>query len=252
MSHILGSSRATDAAHWQDLAVNEPGRAGRERADALHAQWRSLSWFQRVRTNRDEERHWREVADGKAMVARGFERLGASWRVLHSVPGAADTADIDHLLIGPGGVFAVNSSHRADQAVCLGADTMIVNGKRVHHVQHSRLEAARASELLTAAVGFNVPVTGLVVIVGDNRFDVRQQPSDGAVHVTTPRSALRWLRRLDTEWTPYGVERIYEFARRSTTWVGTELEAPVAAVEDTPASTDEGPADPDVAIRAAS
>jgi hypothetical protein len=167
---------------------------------------------------------------------------------LHCVPG--DGTDIDHLLIGPGGVFTVNSSHRADQAVCLGADTMIVDGKRVHHVQHSRLEAARASRLLTEAVGFHVPVTGLVVIVGDNRFDVRHQPSDGSVHVTTPRAAVRWLRRLDTDWTPYGVERIHEFARRSTTW--SERESVEAVTIDTAPAVETSTPDEDRGIRAAS
>lgn len=249
MSHTLGSSDAPAAALWHDLSLNQPGGSGRERAESLHADWRGLPLIKRLAANRDEERHWRAIADGKSMVARGFDRLGSSWHALHSLPGAPDAGDIDHLLIGPGGVFAVNSSHHADQAVCLGAETMIVNGKRVHHVQHSRLEAARASQLLTEAVGFNVPVTGLVVIIGDNRFDVRHQPRDGVVHVTTPRSAVRWLRRLDHEWTPYGVDRIYEFARRSTTWIESAVAAPATPVE-VPSSSDEP--EGDLTIRAAS
>lgn len=248
MSHHLGSSRTPPPAVWDDLSANQPGRAGRERAEALHAQWRALPLLKRIVASRDEERHWRGVADGKAMVAKGFDRLGSHWHALHCVPG--DGADIDHLLIGPGGVFTVNSSHRADQAVCLGADTMIVDGKRVHHIQHSRLEAARASRLLSEAVGFRVPVTGLVVIVGDKRFDVRHQPTDGSVHVTTPRAAVRWLRRLDTEWTPYGIERIHEFARRSTTWSDREPVESVA-VETMPDSGAPTPGE-DLGIRAAS
>ena len=95
-----------------------------------------LPLLKRLTADRDEERHWRAVADGKAMVARRLR--SARVRVASSCTAcrAPDDAEIDHLLIGPGGVFAVNSSLRADQAVCLGADTMIVDGKRVHHIQH--------------------------------------------------------------------------------------------------------------------
>lgn len=245
MAHDLGSPSPSHPHAWLDLAVNQPGRAGRERAEELRARRRRLPLLKRLTADKEEERHWHAVADGKAAVARGFERLGASWHVLHSVPGAPDEADIDHVLIGPGGVFVVNSSHRADQAVCLGADTMIVDGKRVHHIQQSRREAARASRALSAAVGFKVPVTGLVLIVGDNRFDVRHQPADGTVHVSTPRAAIRWLRRLDEEWTGYGVTRIFEFARRSDTWEASPEPADVESTEpDRPG--------PDLEVRAAS
>lgn len=226
---------------WSDLAGHQPGRSSAMRADHLLREWRALGWLQRRRTSRGDERRFREIAGGKQHVARCFERLGPAWFTLHGVPGGTDSDDIDHLLIGPGGVFAVNSSHQASRAVCLGGDTLIVDGKRVHHVAHSRRESARASRLLSAAVGFQVPVTGLVVVVGDNRFDVRQQPEDGSVHVTTPRGAARWVRRNPTEWTSYGIERIYEFARRSTTWVDpVPGDAPTASDVVTPAAGSDG------------
>lgn len=246
MSHDLGSSDT--GAAWWDLSDNEPGYAGRERAESLRTQRRALPLFKRLTADREEERQWRAVADGKTQVARGFERLGLAWHSLHAIPGT-EGGEIDHLLIGPAGVFTVNSSLHADSAVCLGADTMIVNGERVHHVQHSRLEAAHASRVLSEAVGFQVPVTGLVVIIGDNRFDVRQQPSDGLVHVSTPRAAVRWLRRLDREWTAYGVSRIYEFARRSSVWATPPAVAP-EPVREEPLSHDDS--DGDLEVRAAS
>ncbi len=158
-----------------------------------------------------------------------LQRLGSDWQVLHSIPvggpgGDIDHRDmgdreIDHLVVGRRGVYTVNSSHHASESVWLGEDTIMVHGQRVHPMRDGRLEAARASRLLSAQVGFQVPVVGLVVIVGDTRFDVGQQPADGLVQVTTPRAAVRWLRRRENQWTSYGVERICEYARRPTTWV---------------------------------
>lgn len=44
--------------------------------------------------------------------------------------GAAD-ADIDHVLVGPAGVFTVNAKHHPSASVWVGGDTFIVNGQRV-------------------------------------------------------------------------------------------------------------------------
>ncbi|MEV0187221.1 nuclease-related domain-containing protein [Kitasatospora purpeofusca] len=48
--------------------------------------------------------------DGEKLVGGLLDRLGAySWNVLHSVP-LPNGADIDHVVIWPPGVFAVNTS----------------------------------------------------------------------------------------------------------------------------------------------
>jgi hypothetical protein len=206
------------ASPWVDLAANQPGQAGREHAAALYTQWRQSSWWRRRTTSRSEERQTRRRVAGDVFFARELRRLGPAWKVLHTVPGPEGDVSIDHLLIGPGGVYTVNARHQASSTVWLGDDTLMVDGERVHHLRDSRSEAAFATARLTAAVEFEVPVRGLVVIVGDRRFEVPCQPEDGSVRVTTPKSCVRWLRHLPDEWTEYGIDRIFAAARRSTTW----------------------------------
>jgi hypothetical protein len=53
---------------------------------------------------RTDERAWRIGAVGEEAVAKRLEGFGAGWRVLHSVPVGKRGSDIDHLVIGPGGV----------------------------------------------------------------------------------------------------------------------------------------------------
>lgn len=175
-------------------------------------------------TPREQQRTWRRGAIGDARLAGCFEKLGPEWRMLHAIAVGNGGRDIDHLLIGPGGVYTINSQHHAAKTVCLGGDTLLVNGQRVHHVRASRDEAAAASRALTDAVGFDVPVMGVVVIRGDRRFDVRHQPSDPSVHVTTPRASVRWLKRREVQWTSWGIDRIYEVTQRSSTWVAVPAE----------------------------
>lgn len=204
---------------WVDLVANEPGQVGRDRAAALYSQWRRAAWWRRWTTSRSEQHETRRRAAQQVAVAHQFDRLGGAWRVLHGIPTGTGGGRIDHLVIGPGGVYTVNSHHDARMSMWLGGGTLMVNGERVHYLRESRADAAYASTVLSSAVGFDVPVRGLVVIVGDKRFDVRCQPEDTSVRVTTPTACLRWLRQTSGEWTGYGVERIFDAARRSTTWI---------------------------------
>jgi hypothetical protein len=224
------SGETNPALPWVDLAASQPGQAGRERAAVLYSQWREAAWWRRWRTSRSEEYETRRRAAQQVSVARQFERLGGDWRVLHGIPIGTTGERIDHLVMGPGGVFTVNSHHDAQTSMWLGGGTLMVKGERVHHLRESQADAAYASTLLSGSVGFEVPVKGLVVIVGDKRFDVRCQPEDASVRVTTPKACLRWLRQLSGEWTDYGIERIFDAARRSTTWI----DEPAPASASTP------------------
>src|SRR4051794_7058049 len=68
---------------------------------------------------------------GAAPVARDLARLGSAWRVLDDVA-AGRRRRIEHLVIGPGGVFAVTGRHDASKTICLGGESLLVDGNRVH------------------------------------------------------------------------------------------------------------------------
>ncbi|MFF2300083.1 nuclease-related domain-containing protein [Arthrobacter sp. NPDC058127] len=60
---------------------------------------------------------WYKGALGEVAVGRILERLGPEWTVLHAVPVGAGTSDIDHVLIGPSGVFTLNTKNHTGQSV---------------------------------------------------------------------------------------------------------------------------------------
>jgi hypothetical protein len=82
-------------------------------------------------------------------------------------------------------------------------------------VRDARYEAARASRLLTAAYGSDVPATGIVAILAQS-WSVKAQPADGAVFVLQPSRARRHLLALAGRWTSHEVERLVRAVRRST------------------------------------
>src|SRR6185312_13324595 len=136
-----------EAVDWRDLSSNAPGAAVRQRAviERNAAPFRTL--LDRLLGVHTQERAWRIGADGEQAVASQLVRLGPAWRSIHSVPVGEQGADIDHIVIGPAGVFTINAKNHPNASVWVGADTFLVNGTRTWYVRNSRHEAARASRL---------------------------------------------------------------------------------------------------------
>ncbi len=208
------------APSWTDLSLNRPGQAAREQAVAHRQAAPVKTLLARVLRVHTDERAWRIGADGEEAVAARLAKLGPEWKVLHAVPVGTRGSDIDHVVIGPAGVFTINTKHHPNASVWVGGNTFMVNGQRQPYIRNSRHEAARASRLLTAACGFPVFATGLIAVMGAQEgFTIREQPPGGDVHVMTRREVDRWLRKRDIGVLNLGqVEAVHDAARRSTTW----------------------------------
>lgn len=163
-----------------------------------------------------EARPWYRGALGEVAVGKVLLALGPEWAVLHAVPVGAGTSDIDHVLIGPPGVFTLNTKNHSDQSVWVAGRTLMVAGQRQRHIPNAAHEAARAGKLLSAASGIPVEVTGVVVVIAPKNLTIRKAP-EGA-HVLTDRQLLRWLHRLRPELTADQIARIAAAARAPRTW----------------------------------
>jgi hypothetical protein len=204
---------------WHDLANQPAGALAREQAIALKETAPVRTFFARALGVHTDERAWRIGADGEAKVAAQLDRLrrkDGRWLALHSVPVGRHDADIDHIVIGPGGVFVLNAKHHPAARIWVGGNTFMVNGNRRPYIHNSRAEATRASRLLTNACGFPVPVTGIVVPVNADRLTIKTPPRD--VHVVNRMALVRWFRRRPDTLSEWTIGAIFDAARRSTAW----------------------------------
>lgn len=164
-----------------------------------------------------DERAWHVGARDEEKAGACLERLSDEWRVLHAVPVGDRDADIDHLVVGPGGVFTINAKHHPDANVWVAGNTFMVNGRRQPYVRNARHEARRASRALSAATEQRIEVTGVIAVVGAaGGFTVREQPAD--VRVEARKRLDRWLLAQPVQLTDADVERAHHAARRSDTW----------------------------------
>ncbi len=203
----------------EDLASRRAGQGPEWQARQLQVRnplLRVLARFLGVRTR---DRAWRVGAAGERKVGRKLDRLGRrGWHVLHGVE-LGRGGDIDHLLIGRLGVFAVNTKHHPGARVTVGRSVVFVRGRQQPYVAKALREASRVRRALSAATGRPVNVEPLVVIHGHAHISgwVRNHP--GGVRILPSRAVTWWLRMpARSVLSAAEAEALYAIARSPRTW----------------------------------
>ncbi|QFZ74302.1 NERD domain-containing protein [Streptomyces fagopyri] len=153
----------------------------------------------------------RRALAAEQAVGDALDRMeGGGWHTLHSVP-LPGGARIHHLVIGPGGLFAVRALHARKQRV-LVTDPMVTVGRREARplLRQVRTDADRASYALTAEVHPVLALAGpaaLAVLAPLRDLRVLQD------------SELSSLARLGGVLKPADVEALHAMARDRHTWL---------------------------------
>lgn len=136
----------------------------------------------------DERQKYREALAGELATAQLLEPIIASGgRVLHDIQ--APTFNIDHVVVAPGGVFAVETKHRLKPSEGKGKDQARVtfDGKGLRFpdwaetapIEQARAQARWLSERLTKSTGLAVQARPVIALPG--WFVEAKAPSDVAV-----------------------------------------------------------------------
>ncbi|MCK2217952.1 NERD domain-containing protein [Actinomadura sp. ATCC 31491] len=142
---------------------------------------------------------------------RKLERLG--YRTLHARAIPDTEQQIDHLVVGPTGVYAVDSE-KWDKRL----PVRVQSGKKLFHgpfdqkqrLTHAKFEASKASELISAEFGREVPVVPSLAIYGPavpwKIMTIR------GVDVYQGDRARKWITKRERALTPAEIDKIYAIA----------------------------------------
>jgi hypothetical protein len=97
---------------------------------------------------------------------------------------------VEHVVIGPGGVFLLRVEHRLAANVWVSEQAMTINGRTTNHLSEARFEARRAGRRLTKLCGFDVTVQSVLVLIGATIHTV-SRPAE--VHVRAQHDLHDWL-----------------------------------------------------------
>ncbi|NSX37164.1 NERD domain-containing protein [Pseudarthrobacter oxydans] len=180
--------RASQVVPWLDLSANRPGQ---------------------LIENLDDTSYKAGVAGEQrtAGVLAGLEREG--YRALHSVP-LSPRKDIDHLVIGPTGIHAVNTK-ASSYEVTAKDEAVYADGYRQKWIESIGRDAGLAGEYLARAARMELEVQPLVAVW--STIGVTSS-SPYLVAGEDLRAAIAGAPVFPTSW----VDVVYNIARRSDTW----------------------------------
>ncbi len=224
-SEIDAAAEPEPAQDWEDLALRRPGQAVREQAKAeLSNMWQESKFKTVLRVAFDthtDERAWRMGAAGEEAIGTRLEKLAEhGWRVLHSVPVGENGSDIDHLVIGPGGVWTINAKNHRGKKIWVAPRQIRVDGHTVPYIRNSEFEANRVRKILTKHLGWEPYVRpALVFMTGTLVPEVTIKGKPEHVDILDRMDVARRLKREPVRMSADQVDEVFEIARRSTTWV---------------------------------
>jgi hypothetical protein len=206
---------------WQgDARSRRAGGSAWEKAAELRSSrstWDAL--VDAVVGRRDDGWSWAKGAAGEAVVGQALATLPPThWRVLHDLPIGDRGANVDHLVIGPPGVFTINTKHLSGR-VDVDREQIRRNGRATRFLDAAVREADRVRAVLERAVGEVVEVEPLLVVHGAE-VRVGSQPRD--VTVLTSGQLIGWLSALPTVLTFEQWQARCRAATTPATWTGPE------------------------------
>ncbi len=164
----------------------------------------------------------RFAANGERATGWWLGRLPAGWHVFNDVPVGEAGTSVDHLVIGPPGVFTINTK-TLNGKVWLGPKSVLHNRRRTDFLPRASEDAHRASRLLSAAVGRPVQVRGALAILADD-WTIKQRPVD--IYVGATRGVKDWMLSQPAILRAHEVSELAGAASNPHTWLQPRLDPP--------------------------
>lgn len=153
-------------------------------------------------------------AVGELLVGSILDRLGHSWDVLHGVP--LGESSLDHFAVGRPGIFAVTVVNCQGDDVAVNGDELIVARTVSTAIVTARASARAVSVALTTALGHDVDVIAVLVMVEPVKVSMLATPTD--VQMLTSMQLEQWLASAPAALTGDEVATISTAAEAGTTW----------------------------------
>lgn len=200
------------------LRARKPGYAVMQECLAIQSAAPARTGWQRFWGHdplHDDARSWFKGAVGERDVARALDALGPEYTVLHAVPVGKRSTDIDHVVVGPTGVFSINTKNHGGQRVWVGGRTFTVAGQRTPHVHRAVAEGERATALLSAAAGGPILVQPVLVVAAAS---LRFGDTPPAVVTLEPGQVRGWITGLPRVHSDEAVRYLAMLAEERRTW----------------------------------
>lgn len=137
---------------------------------------------------------WYLGAQGEITVAKLLAGLPGGWTVFHALPVRTRESDIDHLLVGPAGVFTITTKLHPAAKIWVAHRTLMVGREKRPYIRDAEFEAHRLTRMLRELTPLRTSVRPVVTFVDAKRITIRERPAQ--VKVIDADDLRRWLTTL--------------------------------------------------------
>ncbi|WP_158603896.1 nuclease-related domain-containing protein [Cryobacterium tepidiphilum] len=163
-----------------------------------------------------ESEPWYRGAKGELAVASLLTGLPHEWTVFHALPVGSGGYGINHLVVGPGGVFTINTRHYSGQEVWVAGHTMLISGRGTNDIRNAELEASRVGAMLRERMPMLPPVQPVIALVGAKHVIVRARPRK--VRVIEAGDLVSWLTNLVVVMNESELDLLVDILDEPSTW----------------------------------
>lgn len=137
------------------------------------------------------ELSWLRAAQAEMIVGDILGRLPEGYSVYHSLPIRNTAFWVDHLVVGPGGIFSINSKTHWDRDLTGSLRSIPIGEHAMPYLRDARFESAQITALLAAAMPVAAVVQPVIVLVNPHKILLAGKPN--AVTVIDSPRLRRWL-----------------------------------------------------------
>ncbi|MBA2726389.1 MAG: NERD domain-containing protein [Actinobacteria bacterium] len=210
------------------LITNKAGASARERAKQLRNAQPVRTRLARILKEHTPERAYRVGATGEETVGSRLDRLPQDeWMALHDIVLNNKGTNLDHLVIGPPGIFSINTKHHPKAKILVSEKSFQVNGYRTNYFPVAVHEANKVASALSRAMGKEAIVRPLIVVMGAE-LEVKTKPA--GVAVIRRRDLPKWFTKLPRTLSDQELRLLRRVAGRPSTWAGGHVAEPSLSV----------------------
>jgi hypothetical protein len=163
-----------------------------------------------------ESQPWYAGAKGEIVVGSLLAQLPPEWTVFHALPVGTKGSDIDHLVVGPGGVFTINTKRHSGKNIWVAGRTVMVAGQKVPYMRNAEFEAARVTRLMRERMPLLPPAQPVIAFVDPRQITIREKPAQ--VKVVDARHLRRWLTKLAVVLDESELDLLVDYLDDPATW----------------------------------
>ena len=137
------------------------------------------------------ELSWLRASQAEMVVGDILGRLPDGYSVYHSLPIRNTAFWVDHLVVGPGGIFSINSKTHWDRDLTGSLRSIPIGEHAMPYLRDAEFESAQITAILAAAMSAATVVQPVIVLVNPHKILLARKP-DTVTVIDSPR-LRRWL-----------------------------------------------------------